>query len=408
MPIPNAAITRQANVQFATVMSTYWISFFSIAGFTVVLLQSKNFTDSEIGILLALQSFASIISQPIISGFAGKNPHIPLKRIIAVLLFAAAVIVSILYFLPHIFLLGALIFVFIGMTQMSAPSLMNAVAMQLTNAGIPINYGAARGIGSLSFAVAGLLLGKLVDISGINTIIPVFVIFALITGFLMLRLRKPEMPADPTKLDLIQTSVLPKQSSLFAFLKNNRAYTGFCIASVFLFGSHACINSFLPNIMDSLGGSLTDQGITRSLAASVELPIMFFYSVLATRINTHKLLIVSAFSFFLKALATLLVPSIGFLFAIQILQMPAFGLYAPTAVHFSDHSVSDADRIRSQAIAMVAGIGMGNVIGNLGGGFVLDIWGLDRLLLLSTVLAAIGCTIMFIVLYEKSPRQALV
>jgi predicted MFS family arabinose efflux permease len=134
---------------------------------------------------------------------------------------------------------------------------------------------------------------------------------------------------------------------------------------------------------------------------------MFFYSVLATRINTHKLLIVSAFSFFLKALATLLVPSIGFLFAIQILQMPAFGLYAPTAVHFSDHSVSDADRIRSQAIAMVAGIGIGNVIGNLGGGFVLDIWGLERLLQMSTILAAIGFIIMFIVLLEKSPRSAL-
>jgi len=397
------SLTKKVNLQFAAVQSSFWITFFPIAGFAVVLLQSRHFTDSEIGIILALQSVSSIIAQPLISTFAGKNPQIPLKKIITAMLLIGAGFASILFFLPHIFLPAAIIFICIGMTEMSAPSLMNAVAMQLTNAGIPVNYGVARGIGSISYALAGLALGKLVDISGVSVIVPVFVIAILITSFFIMRLYVPAVSKDPADISANNASAIP-QTSIWTFLRNNKTYTGFCFASIFLFASHSCINNFLPNIMNSLGGSLTDQGITRSLAACVELPIMFFYSVLSRHVSSHKLLTISAFSFFLKAFATMLVPSVGFLFAAQIFQMPAFGLYTPSAVHFSDRSVANADRIRSQAISMVAGVGIGYVIGNLGGGFILDAWGLKSMLLTSTILGFIGFAIMFVVLFEKKPK----
>jgi len=94
----------------------------------------------------------------------------------------------------------------------------------------------------------------------------------------------------------------------------------------------------------------------------------------------------------------------SFLFLAQVLQLPAFGLYTPAAVHFSDHSVRDADRVRAQAISMVASIGIGNVFGSLGGGFMLDRWGLHNMLLVSTCLGFIGFLIMFFVLYKKPAK----
>jgi PPP family 3-phenylpropionic acid transporter len=195
------------------------------------------------------------------------------------------------------------------------------------------------------------------------------------------------------------------QTNILTFLRRNRIYTGFCISSAFLFACHTCINSFLPNIMNSLGGTITDQGIARSVAAALELPIMFIYSILARRISSHKLLIFSAFSFFLKALATMLVPNVPLLYLTQIFQISAFGLYTPSAVHFSDQSVTDADRVRAQAISMVAGAGIGNVIGNLGGGVILDTWGLRSMLAAASVLGFIGFLIMFLVLYERPGRH---
>jgi len=399
MPKTKMSLTKKVNLQFAAIQGSFWISFLPLGGFAVVLLQSKNFTDSEIGIILAMQSIASIIAQPLISTFAGKHPRIPLKNIVAAMLLFGAAISSVFFFLPHLFLPAVLIFMVIGMTEYSAPAFINAIAMQLTNAGVKINYGVSRGIGSLSFALAGVLLGKLVDISGTDMIIPFSVILVLITCVLIWRMYAPPYKEQPA-VDIASPAQIP-QTNIWTFLRRNKVYTGFCIASSFIFACHACVSNFLPNITDSLGGSITDQGIIRGISAAFELPIMIIYSILARRISSHKLLTISAFSFFLKSLATMFVPSISLLFLVQAFQMPAFGLYTPAAVHFSDHSVTDADRVRAQAISMVAGIGIGNVFGNLGGGFILDKWGLPSMLFVATILGFIGFIIMFAALYEK-------
>jgi len=399
MPKPKMTLTKKVNLQFAAIQGSFWISFLPLGGFAVVLLQSKNFTDSEIGIILAMQSIASIIAQPLISTFAGKHPRIPLKNIVTAMLLFGAAISSVFFFLPHLFLPAVIIFMVIGMTEYSAPAFINAIAMQLTNAGVKINYGVSRGIGSLSFALAGVLLGKLVDISGTDMIIPFSVILVLITSVLVWRMYAPPLK-EVTAVDVASPAQIP-QTNIWTFLRKNKIYTGFCIASAFIFACHACVNNFLPNITDALGGSITDQGIIRGISAAFELPIMFIYSILARRISSHKLLTISAFSFFLKSLATMFVPSISLLFLVQTFQMPAFGLYTPAAVHFSDHSVTDADRVRAQAISMVAGFGIGNVFGNLGGGFILDKWGLQSMLFVATILGFIGFIIMFAALYEK-------
>ena len=399
MPKPKMTLTKKVNLQFAAIQGSFWISFLPLGGFAVVLLQSKNFTDSEIGIILAMQSIASIIAQPLISTFAGKHPRIPLKNIVTAMLLFGAAISSVFFFLPHLFLPAVIIFMVIGMTEYSAPAFINAIAMQLTNAGVKINYGVSRGIGSLSFALAGVLLGKLVDISGTDMIIPFSVILVLITSVLVWRMYAPPLK-EVTAVDVASPAQIP-QTNIWTFLRKNKIYTGFCIASAFIFACHACVNNFLPNITDALGGSITDQGIIRGISAAFELPIMFIYSILARRISSHKLLTISAFSFFLKSLATMFVPSISLLFLVQAFQMPAFGLYTPAAVHFSDHSVTDADRVRAQAISMVAGFGIGNVFGNLGGGFILDKWGLQSMLFAATILGFIGFIIMFAALYEK-------
>ena len=76
-------------------------------------------------------------------------------------------------------------------------------------------------------------------------------------------------------------------------------------------------------------------------------------------------------------------------------------------MHFADNTVDDSDRIRAQAIAMVVGVGIGNVVGNLGGGILLDTLGLQKMLLVSTLFACLGFILMAVVLHEKSSRSML-
>lgn len=418
------------NVQLGAVQASYWLSFVAVGGFAVVLLQSKNFSPSEIGILLAIQSLASIVAQPLLSGYADRHKRLPLKYLVAVLIFISIIAFGMLHFIPRLMLPAILIFIVMGMTYTAVPAFVNAIAMQLTNAGIKINYGLTRGIGSLAFALTGTFLGKLIDSAGAYVIVPFFIVAGLLTCVSVLWLSKPHSPipglnADPvleesSELQVEQAgerstlaakaaekSAVKTSENLFTFLKKNKAFTGFCISSAILFTSHTCINNFLPAIVTTLGGSVGDQGLTRSIAAGVEFPIMFLYMFLARRITGNKLLIFSAFSFFLKAFTTLIAPSVGWLYVIQLLQMPAFGLYTPSAVVFADTSVSEKDRVRAQALAMASTFGIGNVLGNLGGGFVLDVFGVYPMLIFSSVIGFIGFLIMFFVLNEKKTKKSV-
>ena len=424
MSLQEKSSSRLVNVQLGSVQASFWLSFVAIGGFSVVLLQSKNFTPSEIGILLAIQSLASIVAQPILSGYADRHKRLPLKFMVAGMMFISILAFGLFHFVPHLMVPAVIIFVVMGMTYTAVPAFVNAIAMQLANSGIRINYGLTRGIGSLAFALTGTLLGKLIDISGEVVIVPFFILSALLVCLSLLWIKKPRLspdvgtlpgegadPSIPSDSDALSSGTVAKSSekpaSLWAFLRKNRTFTGFCLASGVLFISHTCINNFLPDIVTHLGGSVGDQGLTRSISAACEFPIMFLYIFLSRRVTANKLLIFSALSFFLKALLTLLSPSMGILYAVQLLQMPAFGLYTPAAVVFADTSVSDHERVRAQALAMASTFGIGNVLGNLGGGFVLDAFGLYPMLVFSSITGLIGFLIMFFVLVDRKKSHNL-
>lgn len=390
-PVPS---TRKINLQFAAVQGTYWICFFCLSGFMVVLLRQKGFSASEIGILLAVQAISSIFAQPIISSFAEKHRRIPLKYIVDAQIIVAIVMIFILHFVGHQIIIATIIFIILGASIYSSLSLINAIAMQIANTGIPINYGTARGIGSLMFAVTGVILGRLVERYGVEIIIPAFIICATLSMLIVTTMYAPPAIAEDPHEHALRGGI----RELVSFFSRYRTFAGFCLASTFLFANHAFLNTYIPDIVDRLGGNKFDQGLVRSIAAFVELPIMALSALLVTRIKAKHLLIVSALFFAIKGLMTFFAGSLNVLFAVQLLQIPAYGLYFPLSVMFADRAVGDRDRVRAQAFVNVSGMGIGMVVGNLIGGLILDYFSVSVLLFSSFIAGMIGFVVMLAVL----------
>lgn len=390
---------KNINLQFSFVQGAYWVALMPIANFSLIILQERGFSASIAGILIAIQSISAVVAQPIIAAFAERHPKIPLKLITTALMFIAILVMGLWAILPNFFLFALFTYIVLGFTMSSIPAFLNAMAMQLENSKLPVNYGLARGIGSISFALTSFILGKLVLQSSVWIIFPFFCITAAIFIFIQLQLYNPS--PEMIQKNTTRARQIPR-SNLLSFLKRNKKYAGFCISSVFLFFSNAVLNTFLPTIVDGIGGNMADQSFVRSISAMVELPAMIFYGFLVRKFQGHKLLILSSFSFFLKALFSSISPSLIFLNLTQLLQMTAYGIYTPAAVHFSDHQVSPEERIRAQAISMVASGGLGGAFGNLLGGLIMDSAGLSILLAISVSSAFIGFVIMWISLHEKN------
>ncbi len=395
-PEVSKSSASRANLQFIGLQCAFWLSFFCQNGYAYVFLTEKGFNNTEASAFLTLQAIASIIAQPIFSSFAEKHRRIPLKRIVALQVLIAIGAMIGLSFLKSSAVFAAIIFFFFGASFHASFSLVNAIGMQFGNTGYRVNYGVARGFGSFSFAVAGIVVGQLVRSLGVRVIIPAFILCASAMIVLaLLMMTPPPLPDAIPKAVSVRKAYL---SGALDFIRTHRAFSGVGLATCFLMASHACLNTFIPEIVGNVGGNTADQGLTRSIAAFVELPIMVAGGYLISRFKIHRVLIVSSIFFIVKSVATIFASSLGLLFAVQILQIPAYGMFFPVSVIFANMSTRDGERVRAQALLNVLGMGVGYLLGNMVGGPLLDRFPTVSVLFAATGFAVLGSVVMIVTL----------
>ena len=70
--------------------------------------------------------------------------------------------------------------------------------------------------------------------------------------------------------------------------------------------------------------------------------------------------------------------------------MLGYGLFTPASVYYANENVSPADRVRGQAIMMMASNGLGGMVGNLLAGYAIDLGGINAMLALCTAAGVLG------------------
>jgi PPP family 3-phenylpropionic acid transporter len=129
------------------------------------------------------------------------------------------------------------------------------------------------------------------------------------------------------------------------------------------------------------------------------------------KFKARKLLIFSAIFFTVKAIATLFAGSLGLLFAVQVLQIPAYGLFIPASVIFANEITREGERVKAQAIVNVVGMGIGYMVGTLIGGALLDRFATSSVIIAAAVFGGLGSVVMIMTLSGKKsylpPKESL-
>ena len=390
---------KSINIKFSAIQCTFMMSLSAILGFSVILLQSRDFKSSEIGVILAIECIASVFSQTILGSFADRHKNILLKYIVIAVLIVSFIANLLLMFIPSTFWTVALIFTLIGMSEYSATSLINSLAIQFVNIGIPINFGLARGLGSFSYAIAGLMLGKLIVKFGAESILPVHGLFLFLVIIAVLLFNRPDKFQKTNVVELEETE--KSVDKLWVMILNNKALFYFLVSIVLIFISHGMLANFLPQIIEHVGGNSGDYGTAMFLAAMSEIPTMVFFSFFMRKTTSGKLVILSFFFFFIKSLLFYFSNTIPQIFAFQMLQILGYGLFVPASVYYVNEIVSENEKIKGQSLVTVASMGVGITIGNLLGGVTLDVFGVSTLLIFSTIFSFLGFLITFLTARKK-------
>ncbi|MGB8452011.1 MAG: MFS transporter [Anaerocolumna sp.] len=394
-------LAKQLTVRYAFLQSTYWICQCAIYSFAAVYLHSKNFNNMQIGFVLAMAAILSIVLQPIIAAFADKTHKICLRYIVIALMLIVFIFAFLLYVLPDSFLLIAILYVLINAISFTLNPLFNSLALEYMNAGIPMNYGLARGIGSISFAVMSYMLGFFVDRFGAGILLFLFLIcycFVILATVLF----KIQLPKSIGSIDLNPNSKvsitqetnlkIPKNTSagIFTFFKKYKKLTIFLIGVAMIFYSHTLINTYLINIMENVGGNSKDMGISLSIAATLELPAMAGFIYIIKRIKCDRLVKISAFFFLVKAIVTWHATSVFMVHVSQGFQILSYALFIPASVYYVNSIVDDHDKVKGQAMLGVSSMGIAGTIANITGGKILDTLGVSDMLMLGTIVTALG------------------
>lgn len=380
---------------YSFIQGFFWMSFAAIMGFSSLYLLESGYTNTQIGMIIAVAGALSAGLQPAIASYADKPDSPSLKKIILVLS-AVQVVLAVFLLMNYqkgFFLTGLFYGCLITILQLMNP-LVNALGTESMNQGKKLNFGVARGMGSAAYAVASYALGIIVAKSGARLVpISIMIIFlAMVASVFLFSFEKEEKKNAKTGEK--------RKDGMFAFFMRYKRFSIVLIGCMMIYISHVLLNNFTFQIVETKGGGSPEMGFAMALSALIELPTLFLFTYMLKKVRCDIWFRISGIFFMLKSLGTLLAPNIPVFYGVQIFQMLGWALITVASVYYVNSIMDEQDAIKGQAYITMT-YTLGSVFGALLGGRLIDFAGVNAMLGFGTVCAAVGMVILLI-FTEKS------
>ena len=200
--------SKSINVRYSMLQGIYYVGFCAVIGYAAVYLGSIGMSSSLIGIVLAIANILTSIAQPVLGGFVDKS-NISMKKVLMIMFSLCSILSVFLMFVSKVTFLAAALFIAVSTILYTTMPLVNSLAFAFQMHGIDVKFGVARGIGSVAYALASLVLGNVVKAVS-PTLMPLAYI-VIFLGILPL-IRSFKMPE--TEIDeVIEEKVVEKEST---------------------------------------------------------------------------------------------------------------------------------------------------------------------------------------------------
>ncbi|MDD8049674.1 MAG: MFS transporter [Thomasclavelia sp.] len=380
----------ELDVKYTGVNVFYFAALCSMTGYASVYLLDKGFNNSMIGIVLAVANIIGMIVQPTLASYLDNHAKVDVRKVVGGFALVVTVLSLIMWLLPLNVPVIFIIITCIFAMMLSLMPLLNTLAFIFEKFGIEINYGVARGIGSVAYAVTSLGLGHIVEIYSPN-LLPMF--YVIFTVGLMVLLRFYVLPKTGNysvleKEDEAKEVDTP-QLSLAEFCVKYKRFILFLLGFVGVYFAHTIINNFFIQIIDNVHGTSGDMGNAIFIAAMLELPTMAAFTKIAKKIDCALLIKISLVMFCVKHIITFFATSVALIYVAQVFQMFAYALFIPASVYYVNEKININDRIKGQSMVTLA-MTLAGVIASFVGGVMLDALGVHEVLLISVVVSIVG------------------
>lgn len=379
---------RRATPYYALIQGLYWAIYCLMVSFASVFLLDRGFTNGQIGLILGASYLFSAILQPVVGSIFSQK-GIRLNHGIACVYIPVAVIALGIRVLPlgraPLAVMMAALFTVQSMMQ---PSI-NALHQSFETESDKVNFGLARGVGSAAFALSSFAMGRLLTRFA-PSILPVS--YGLASAALVLALL-----CARTSTAVGRASVDARGVSYADILREHPTLILFLAGAACMFLTYSFIDSFMLQIILSIGGSSANLGTAITLSAMTELPAMILFSRLSRGRRGIRLYMISIWFWLARDVLTLLAPSPAVLYGVQLLNFFSCAIYVPGMMDYMRHTLPERQLLRGVTLAGTATT-LGSLIATLTGGGLMDAVGVRTALAIVQIFAALGTVLLTIAL----------
>ena len=385
---------KSLNIKYMASQIFYFGAFAAMMGYASVYLLYKGFSNSTIGIILSLCSILAVFMQPALASFADNHKNIEIRKIINTIVAIAIILSVALLVIPTNQTLIFILIVAIFSLETTIMPLINTLAFIFEKYGIQINFGIARGLGSVAYALTSMALGYIVEWFSPDLLPICYVVFNALLFIVVHLFILPKNAQIVNADEESETEAEVQENvSLLKFAGKYKKFIVFLLGFVLVYFAHTIINNFFIQIITNVGGNSSDMGNAVFLAAMLELPTMAYFTKLSQKVNCGTLIKASIVLFLAKHAITYLATNMVMIYIAQVLQMGAYALFIPASVYYVNCKVDNKDIVKGQSFVTTS-MTMSGVFANIIGGILLDAVGVSEVLLIGVILSLIGAVIV--------------
>ena len=398
---------KRFNLQYAGIHGTYWLYYGVVCSFASVFLLDRGYSNTEIGIILAIGNIFAVILQPIMGDLADRSRKISFFGFMEMMTALLMVLTVFLLILQKKSAL--LMFVYVmafGWMNIVQP-FCNAMNRKLCETEVYINFGACRAIGSLTYSIMCFFLGSLVEKFGVN-VLPVtgevvLILFMTTIVIVAKSFRKAmaeksegtkSEDASPSKPSGTKAAAADEEEiNLPMFVRRNKMFMILCLGVLGLYYTNSVLNTYMAQIAENVGGDNGDIGRIFSVLALMEIPTMMLFDRINRKFKTRTLMKFSAVAFVFWILVCYMAENVTTLILAQFIQPFSFALFLPSIVRFIDDIMSRGEAVKGQTMFTTTTT-LAAVFASLIGGVILDAAGPKMLTLTAACVTAVGAAVV--------------
>ena len=371
---------RRVTASYALIQSLYCVTSGLMFNFASAYLLDRGFTNGGIGALLGAAYGLSAVLQPLLTALFNRA-GVRLSAALACAYVPVALCAAALLALP---LKGASLaaVMIAALTLQSAlqPSV-NSLHRGFELSGLKVNFALARGIGSAAFSLCCFLMGRLLRRTAPSVLPACYLATLLLMVLCLARFRSPGLgPVEPQRA---------RRAGEAPLLRRQRRFALFLPGLICLSFAHLFVDTFMLQIMRSVGGDSAGLGAAIAVAALTELPAMLLYSRVRARLDSFSLLRFAGWAWVAKIALVTIARSPQAICAAELMQFFSYAVYVPAAVDYIARTLPPQDFLKGQALAGSA-FTLGSLLATFLGGRLVDWMGVRGALPLMSLVALSG------------------